>query len=227
MVVDISTVIGVLFGGGALISLVIFLIKRHDEQKKDRKRFYKDIQLKLIKYKSDLDSILSDYIQSMSRAIYTFRRNQEGVQNLIRLQEQRHSEIKLLIDGCSNDVDDMKQTIERCHEIKTSFESDSNKIDGKLQEIQGAVDSAEDFWGLNFERLQKVADTHKGLQTHILLDYKSSKKVQSLVRKIDDQTMAIIGINWTNVDTQKLIDKISVQTTNINNALKAIAKDIK
>ncbi len=87
MVVDISTMIGVLFGGGALISLVIFLIKRHDEQKKDRKRFYNDIQLKLIKYKSDLDSILSDYIQSMSRAIYTFRRNQEGVQNLIRLQE--------------------------------------------------------------------------------------------------------------------------------------------
>ena len=63
----IITFAGIIFGGGMIGNLIQFFVKRQDEKKKSKRKFYRYLFFRLQTYQNDIYKLILEYIEDTAK----------------------------------------------------------------------------------------------------------------------------------------------------------------
>lgn len=223
----ILAIAGVLFGGGMLGQLIMFLIKRHDEKKEREREFYLALYNKLCAYKTVLEQMLLNqfkevhvqaeiadkaYAQAgkMRPIIDSLLESIESQQNICR---QKGVPNQAECEACNA----KRQAVVQMYDEYTAIQTNADV----------AFDSMQSYWKNNFDFAHSAVAEYVNIHNCLFLNRKCESVLSRLVHKIDRQSMEICNALFSSRQSNSAIDQLLIdQVGTIYLTLNQLSKNL-
>ena len=223
----ILSIAGILFGGGIIGQLIIFIIKRHDESNANKQKIYRQLYDKLHSYQSLLDNILLDYFKHASNSIDIFDVESKKIRLHINETKSLIEQIKSNYKKCKKNCEHSEQC-KQCQSMKVRVAELFQIIDKEIENAELTTQTVDNYWTLNKESLCKIINNNLNIHVILLLVCKKDKKLASIIETIDTQTLLlfrrVLRVKGDEYNFQLLIVK---QIDNIEKCLNLLSNKFK
>lgn len=186
----ILSIAGILFGGGMLGQLIMFLIKRHDEFNANKQKIYRQLYDKLYSYQSSLENTLLDFYKHISNSIDIFNVEKKKIRQDVNETKFLIKQIASQYKKCKKNCEHNGQC-EQCKKMKARVSELFQIIDKEIENAELVTQTADDYWNINKETFCKIINENLNIHAALHLVGKKDKKLLSIINKIDTQTFLL------------------------------------
>lgn len=220
----ILSVAGILFGGGMLGKLIMFLIKRHDEKKKKRIESYRDFYDKLSTYFNDISRFLLDFFNDKDVCLLMCKDKTTETKRLKANVDNLSKQVKKLKRGCGKNGCIDKEKCIACSNARKQLQETYESMQQNLDEAESLLLL---YWKENKGKIRELIYRNINLQNYLLASGKKERNLIKAVSEIDALSFQIFSsILEEQNNEQKCLLLLMNQMSKIENALHLLAKKI-
>lgn len=218
---------GILFGGGMLGQLIMFLIKRHDEKKEREREFYRTIYNKLCEYYSALEILrLNCYKEVHKHVALTEKSHSKANDNLLKIDSLLKT-IRSRERKCRKNGKPSSETCDKCNsdrQLVKELYDESRKLQ---QEASNNLELIDNYWSNNYEQTYSVLTSYANMENFIYAKKGCDKKIMTLIRIIDKATNSMCSsLSFKSLDKWDFEDEMIKQISAISVTLQLISKQL-
>lgn len=224
----ILSIAGIMFGGGIIGNLIQFFIKRSDEKKKSKRKFYRYLFFKLQTYQNEIYKLIIEYIEDTAKVNETYDIGINRIDK--RIEKVESMKRSLIVNQYRIDTfGQNKEIISKCKNIEEEI-CHNLEIHGKeKEELKNKLQDHFCFWYTNREKVIKIISDYFNLKSMFLSNGNCNKKCLQRVTEIDKRSSNLLFLVHEARDyhsAKKYTRELILQMENINSALTVLSKAI-
>lgn len=213
---------GILFGGGMIGNLIIFFIKRHDDNKSKQKDIYKKVYEKLCSYKTLLEKLMLDYYKYCNILSKGVEHKANNIYNNIEQIERLRKQIKKQEKKCKKEGVDENNCIV-CEKMRANLLQLYNDVSLNYSISNELIDECKNYWTNHDEDITSITNNNMNIHNYLLVC--KDKNINNSLYNIDINTIKIHGCLYAKKDNEKIIiDLILKQMELIEYSLVLLSK---
>ena len=222
----IITFIGIIFGGGMIGNLIQFFVKRQDEKKKSKRKFYRYLFFKLQTYQNDIYKLILEYIEDTAKINESYDIGINKINKRIaKIQSMKRS---LIVNQYRLDTfGQNKEIISKCKSIEEEISCNIESHTKEKEDLKNKLQDHFCFWYTNRKKVIKIISDNFNFKSMFLSNGNCNKKCLQKVAEIDKRSSNLLFLIHETKDyhsAKKYTSELISQMENINNALTVLSK---
>ncbi len=204
----ILAIAGILFGGGMIGNLIIFFVKRYDENKSKQKDIYKKVYEKLLDYITHIEQSLLEYYKYHNKIATDISNAKDNTDEIVKQIDDYRRQIKKYERMCKkNGINEDNCT--HCKQIRSKLLHLYDNLDKNYTDSKEAFTAYTNYWNDNEESISSLINNNMNI--HHYLSVCKDKKIKKVLFDIDLNTIKIHKTLYNEKNYKKLPDIISKQ----------------
>lgn len=208
-----------------ILKILLFYTKRHDENKKKRKEFYRDFYDKLSAYYADINRFLLNFLSEKDVCRLMCKDKTTETKQRKADVDKLLKHIKKLKRGCYKDGCLDKENCIACSNARKQLQETYESFKQNVEEAILLLQRYELYWKYNKDKVKELVYRNINLYHYLLASGKKEENLITAVREIDELSFQIFqSILGEQNNEQKCFSLLTNQMLKIEIVLHLLAK---